>query len=37
MQATDYMTGSRTSDNTSKQRFHPAADADSIAPAIRGE
>jgi hypothetical protein len=37
MQASHYMTDSRTSDNTSKWRFDPDADADSIAPAIRGE
>jgi hypothetical protein len=36
MQATRYMTGSRTSDNTSKRRFHPDTDVDAIAPAMRG-
>jgi hypothetical protein len=40
MQATDYMTGSRTCDNTSKRRFHPDTDVDSIArrcAAIEGQ
>jgi hypothetical protein len=37
MQASRYMTDSRTCDNASKRRFHPDTDVDSIAPVIRGD
>jgi hypothetical protein len=37
MQATRYMTGSRTCDNTSERRFHWTQEPISNAPAIRGD